>query len=100
MPTTKVLRVLVADDDPGVREFVESVLADAQFSATFAGDGGQALEFLQAAEFGWRPEMRRVQQRLGLAWKDGRFQPSVCISIDTPPEQAHREANLIYPLPE
>jgi hypothetical protein len=44
--------------------------------------------------------MSRVQQRMGLAWKDGRFRPSVCISIDTPPDQAHREANLIYPLPE
>ncbi len=54
----------------------------------------------QAASFGWRPDMSRVQQRMGLAWKDGRFRPSVCISIDTPPDQAHREANLIYPLPE
>jgi hypothetical protein len=25
---------------------------------------------------------------------------SVCISIDTPPEQANRESNLLYGLPE
>jgi hypothetical protein len=59
---------------------------------------GQTLP--QAAEFGWRPDMKRVQERMKLAWKDGRFRPSVCLSIDTPPDQAHREANLIYPLPE
>jgi CheY-like chemotaxis protein len=51
MPTKRVLRVLVADDDADIREFVETVLADEQFSATFAPDGRQALEFLEAAEF-------------------------------------------------
>ena len=59
---------------------------------------GQTLP--QAAAFGWRPDMTRVRQRMQLAWKDGRFRPSVCISIDTSPEQANREANLIYELPE
>ena len=59
---------------------------------------GQTLP--QAAQFGWRPDMKRVQERMSSAWKDGRFRPSVCISIDTPPDQAHREANLIYELPE
>ena len=59
---------------------------------------GQTLP--QAAAFGWRPDMSRVQQRMRLAWKDGRFRPSVCLSIDTPPERANREANLIYDLPE
>ena len=54
----------------------------------------------QAADFGWRPDMRLVQQRMRLAWKDGRFRPSVCLSIDMPAEQANREANLIYQLPE
>jgi hypothetical protein len=56
--------------------------------------------FPQAAEFGWRPDMTRVQQRMGLAWKDGRFRPSVCLPIDMPAAQANREANLIYDLPE
>jgi hypothetical protein len=44
--------------------------------------------------------MKRVRERMRLAWKDGRFRPSVCLAIDTPAEQANREANLIYPLPE
>ncbi len=44
--------------------------------------------------------MKRARQTRRLAWKDGRMRPSICIGIDTPPEQANREANLIYPLPE
>ena len=56
--------------------------------------------FPQAAEFGWRPDMTRVQQRMGLAWKDGRFRPSVCLPIGMPAAKANREANLIYDLPE
>ena len=56
--------------------------------------------FPEAAGFGWRPDMTRVRERMSLAWKDGRFRPSVCLDINTPAEQANREANLIYPLPE
>ena len=81
------------------RTAVRVALQDASTLNHFAQISvGQTLP--QAAAFGWRPDMKRVQQRMGLAWKDGRFRPSVCISIDTPPDQAHREAKLIYPLPE
>ena len=59
---------------------------------------GQTLN--QAAGYGWRPDMRRARETMRLAWKEGRFMPSVCISIDTPPAQANREANLVFPLPE
>ena len=87
--------VLSASDRTAVRV----ALQDASTLNHFAQISvGQTLP--QAAAFGWRPDMKRVQQRMGLAWKDARFRPSVCISIDTPPEQAHREAHLIYPLPE
>ena len=81
------------------RTAVRVALQDASTLNHFAQISvGQTLP--QAASFGWRPDMRRVQQRMRLAWKDGRFRPSVCLPIDTPPDQAHREANLIYPLPE
>src|SRR5688572_7860590 len=87
--------VLSASDRTAVRV----ALQDASTLNHFAQISvGQTLP--QAAAFGWRPDMTRVRQRMQLAWKDGRFRPSVCISIDTPPDQAHREANLIYPLPE
>jgi hypothetical protein len=35
-----------------------------------------------------------------LGWKDGKFVPSICLPIDTPPEVANREANQRYDLPE
>ena len=59
---------------------------------------GQTLQ--QAASYGWRTDMRRLRQSMRLAWKDGRFSPTICLSIDTPPEHANRETNMIYPLPE
>jgi hypothetical protein len=59
---------------------------------------GQTLE--QAASYGWHTDIRRLRQSMRLAWKDGRFSPTICLSIDTPPEQANRETNMIYPLPE
>jgi len=81
------------------RTAVRVALQDASTLNHFAQISvGQTLP--QAAAFGWRPDMKRVRERMGLAWKDAKFRPSVCISIDTPPDQAHREANLIYPLPE
>ena len=81
------------------RTAVRVALQDASTLNHFAQISvGQTLP--QAAAFGWRPDMKRVQQRMGLAWKDGKFRPSVCLGIDTPPDQAHREAKLIYPLPE
>lgn len=84
---------------PSDRTAVRVALQDASTLNHFAQISvGQTVP--QAASFGWRPDMTRVRERMQLAWKGGRFQPSVCISIDTPPEQAHREANLIYPLPE
>ena len=59
---------------------------------------GQTLE--QAASYGWRTDMTRLRQSMRLAWKDGRFAPTICLSIDTPPEQANRETNMIYALPD
>ena len=59
---------------------------------------GQTLE--QGAKYGWRPDMRRAKDVMKLAWKDGKFVPSVCLPIDTPPEVANRQANQRYDLPE
>ena len=87
--------VLSASDRTAVRVALQEASTLNHFAQISVG---QTLP--QAAAFGWQPDMKRVQQRMKLAWKDGRFRPSVCISIDTSPEQAHREANLIYPLPE
>ena len=53
-----------------------------------------------AASFGWHPDRRRVQALMLRSYKGGRYTPSICVSIDTPPEQANREAHLMLPLPE
>jgi len=59
---------------------------------------GQTLQ--QADSYGWQPDMRRARQTMRLAGRGGRFMPTICLSIDTPPEQANRETNMIYELPE
>ena len=59
---------------------------------------GQTLQ--QAASYGWRPDMTRARQTMRLAWKDGRFQPTICLPIDTPADQANRETGMLYNLPE
>ena len=87
--------VLSASDRTAVRVALQQASTLNHFAQISVG---QTLP--QAAEFGWRPDKRRIQQRMGLAYRGGKFRPSVCLGIDTPPDQAHREANLIYPLPE
>ena len=59
---------------------------------------GQTLQ--QAAGYGWRPDMRRSRQTMRLAWRGGRFMPTICLSIDTPAVEANRKTNMIYELPE
>jgi hypothetical protein len=87
--------VLSASDRTAVRV----ALQDASTLNHFAQISvGQTLP--QAAAFGWKPDMSRVRERMRLAWRDGRFRPSVCLGIKTPAEVANREASLIYPLPE
>jgi hypothetical protein len=59
---------------------------------------GQTLPI--AAGYGWRPDVSRFRLLVPRGWKGGRFTPSICIDIDTPPEQANREANLAFPVPD
>ncbi|GAA4718202.1 hypothetical protein H9L13_07540 [Sphingomonas lutea] len=87
--------VLSASDRTAVRVALQEAAMLNHFAQIRVG---QTLP--EAAAFGWRPDMRRVRQRMGLAYKGGRFHPSVCIGINTPADQAHREAGLIYELPE
>lgn len=59
---------------------------------------GQTLEL--ADSYGWKADMTRARQTMKLAWKEGKFAPTICLPIDTPPEQANRETGMIYTLPE
>jgi hypothetical protein len=53
-----------------------------------------------AASYGWRPDSTRFRLLVPRGWKGGKFTPSICIGIGTPPEQADRQANLAIPLPD
>lgn len=44
-------RILVADDEVGLREFVARALAGKGHDVTAVSDGGEALEALQAGDF-------------------------------------------------
>lgn len=57
---------------------------------------GQAIPF--AASYGWHPNRRHLKVMLARSWKNGRFSPSICFSLDTPPEVAN--ANQIFPVAE
>jgi hypothetical protein len=59
---------------------------------------GQTLQ--QAESYDWRPDMRRARQSMRLAWKDGRFAPTICLPIDTPPDVANQATGMLYNLPE
>jgi len=57
---------------------------------------GQGLTF--AAGYGWRPSRRRLDYMLSRGWKNGRFSPSICFPINTPPQVVNQ--NLFFPVPE
>jgi len=65
-------------------------------------DASGRVERLPPFSFGppQRHNPKLSDAAMRLAWKEGRFTPSACLSINTPPEQANREANVLYPLPE
>jgi hypothetical protein len=51
-----------------------------------------------AADYGLHPDVAAFHARAKLTWKTGRFEPTVCSAINTPPAVA--TANSIVPLPE
>jgi hypothetical protein len=51
-----------------------------------------------AADYGLHPDFAAFHARSKLTWKTGRFAPTVCAAIDTPPAVA--SANTVVPLPE
>ena len=47
------IRILVVDDEPGVRRYVARVLEDEGFGVGEAADGAEALELIRAEPDGW-----------------------------------------------
>jgi hypothetical protein len=55
----------------------------------------QQLPF--ARDAGYAPDFSQFHRTVGRAWTGGRFNPSICTAIDTPPAEANRAH--ITPLP-
>lgn len=53
----------------------------------------------RAAEFGFRPDQERFKDYARTIWKSGRYTPSICAAIDTPPAQANAMTGQQTPLP-
>jgi hypothetical protein len=52
-----------------------------------------------AATYGFKPDMRRFHEFSKRVWKSGRYTPSICAAIDTPPAQANVITGQQVPLP-
>lgn len=53
----------------------------------------------RAAGFGFRPDRKRFDEYAKTIWKSGRYTPSICAPIDTPPAQANAMTGQQTPLP-
>ena len=49
-----------------------------------------------ARKFGFRPDARGFHDMAPQSWPGGKFTPSICASIDTPPSEANRR--VVVPL--
>jgi hypothetical protein len=56
----------------------------------------QQLPF--AKDAGYEPDFSEFRRTVSRAWTAGRFTPSICTSIDTPPDQANRAQATPLPL--
>lgn len=52
-----------------------------------------------AAAYGFKPDMRRFHDTAKRIWKSGRYTPSICAAIDTPPARANELTGQQVPLP-
>ena len=77
------------------RATVRSALQDA---ATFDYEirimAAQALPM--ARRYGFAPDAKGFREMAGEVWPGGKFTPSICASIDTPPEEANKR--VVIPL--
>ena len=53
----------------------------------------------RAAGFGYHPDQRRFEEYARTIWKSGRYTPSICAAIDTPPAKANEMTGQQTPLP-
>ncbi|MEO7505076.1 MAG: hypothetical protein ABIT69_07840 [Sphingomicrobium sp.] len=81
---------------PEDRAAIRIALQDASaFDYEVKVNAAQALPM--ARRFGFRPDAKGFREMAGQVWTGGRFTPTICLPIDTPPAEANR--NVTIPLP-
>jgi len=68
---------------------IRSALQDAStFDYMVKANFTEALPM--ARKFGFRPDAKGFRETAAQVWSGGKFKPSICLSIDTPPEEANK----------
>jgi hypothetical protein len=84
---------------PGLSPADQAVIRSAlQDAATFDYEAKLNLAegLPMARRFGFRPDAKGFHEMAPQVWPGGKFTPSICASIDTPPEEANKR--VIIPL--
>ena len=77
------------------RAAIRSALQDAAtFDYEVKLNASQALPM--ARRFGFKPDDKGFREMAPQVWPGGKFTPSICVSIDTPPEEANK--SVVIPL--
>jgi hypothetical protein len=78
------------------RATIRSALQDAStYNYEARVNVAQALPM--AREYGFRPDAKGFRELAPQVWPGGKFTPSICAAIDTPPEEANKK--VLIPLP-
>lgn len=84
---------LSADDRTSIRSALQDA---ATFDYEVRINTAQALPM--ARRFGFVPHEKGFREMAQQVWPGGKFTPSICASIDTPPEEANKRVQIPLPL--
>ena len=94
------LRLLLAGGgalSPDDRVTLRTALQDASaFDYEVKVNGAQALPMAQ--RFGFAPDAKGFREMAGQVWTGGKFTPTICLPLDTPPDKANRTVMIPLPL--
>jgi len=74
---------------------IRSALQDAS-TLDYMANANPAEALPMARKFGFRPDASGFRETAPQVWPGGKFTPSICASIDTPPEEANKR--VVVPL--
>lgn len=96
------LRILQSGPD-ALSETDRTVIRQALQEATyldFAARTSAKQLLARADRFGFKPDMRQFRDFAPQLWKSGRFAPSICLDINTSPDEAARITGQVTRLPQ